>query len=276
VLYQWHCAAEPGPQPADGTVCDPSGGPEHYEPLTGSPVIAFTVNSATIECGGWVCRDKILNNTTQIAANDLMEGGIDLLGLNFSGCFNTFLPHTRTAQSFTAGLKDFTGPVPLRSCRDAALSSTSSPTGAGAPPGTSARDTVSVGNGGAGPAPTGTVTFFLCSPGQVTSSGCASGGSQVGAAKPVVAGGATSDPAPPVTASGTYCWRALYAPDAASLGVYEAGSHTNPTSECFTVATPGFPNTGFVPARFTEPGLKLASAVVLIATAILAGRRRRA
>ena len=30
-VWQWHCAAEPGPQPADGTVCDPNGGPEHYE-----------------------------------------------------------------------------------------------------------------------------------------------------------------------------------------------------------------------------------------------------
>src|SRR5207249_2538278 len=244
VLYQWHCAAEPGPQPPDGTVCDPTG-IQHYQPLAGSTAIVFTVNSVAIACGGWVCRDKITNNTTLIAPNDLMEGGIDLLGLTFTGCFNTFLPHTRTAQSFTAGLKDFTGPIPLTSCRDPALSSTSSPSGAGASPGTAPRDTVSVGNGGAGPAPTGSVTFFLCSPAEVTAAGCPAGGAQVGAAKPVVAGSATSDAAPAVTEPGTYCWRAAYAPDVASLGVYTAATHTDASTECFIVSTPGFPSTGF-------------------------------
>jgi len=121
-LYQWHCNAEPGPQPADGTICDPTGATPvpHYQliaPLPGT--LTFLVNSATILCGGWVCRDSVTGNATQIAANDFMEGGIDLQVLPFTGCFNTLLPHTRTAQSFTSGLKDFAGPSAFHSCRAA-------------------------------------------------------------------------------------------------------------------------------------------------------------
>ena len=120
------------------------------------------------------------------------------------------------------------------------------------------------------------MTFFLCSPGQVTGAGCPAGGSQVGSAKPVVAGSASSDPAPAVSAPGTYCWRAVYEPDAASLGVYEATSHTNATSECFALATPGFPNTGLVPPSAPDLPLKLALGTLLLAFAVLLGRRRRA
>ncbi len=119
-LYQWHCNAEPGPQPAVGTVCDPTGATPvpHYQlitPLVGT--LSFLVNSATIDCGGWVCRDSITGNATTIAANDFMEGGIDLQVLPFNGCFNSFLPHTRTAQSFTSELKDFAGPSAFHTCR---------------------------------------------------------------------------------------------------------------------------------------------------------------
>jgi len=113
-LFQWHCNAEPGPQPAVGTVCDPSGATPvpHYQQLTTllPGTLTFLVNSATIDCGGWVCR-------TQIVANDFMEGGIDLQVLPFNGCFNSFLPHTRTAQSFTSDLKDFAGPSAFHTCR---------------------------------------------------------------------------------------------------------------------------------------------------------------
>ncbi len=120
-LYQWHCNADPGPQPPVATVCDPSGTKPvpHYQktaPLPGT--LTFLVNPATIDCGGWVCRDGSAGILpTQIAANDLLEGGIDLAVLPFTGCFNTFLPHTRTAQSFTSGLKDFSGPNAFHTCR---------------------------------------------------------------------------------------------------------------------------------------------------------------
>ena len=244
-VWQWHCAAEPGPQPADGTVCDPNGGPEHYEQNLAPAFAALAVNSADIPCGGWVCRDQVSGNSTLVSANDFLEGGVDLQAIPFTGCFNTFLPHTRTAQSFSSVLKDFAGPIGFRSCRDPAITSSSAPAGPSVPPGSSARDTVAVGSGGAGIVPTGTMTFFLCAPGQVTGSGCPSGGTQVGAAKTLAAGSATSDPTSATGAAGKYCWRTDYIPDAASTGIYAPATHTNPTTECFAIAAPvSLPNTG--------------------------------
>jgi len=264
-VYQWHCAAEPGPQPADGTVCNPTG-VEHYEPFVATPFASLIVNSAQISCGGWVCRDQVTNDPKTIAVDDLLEGGVDLQGIPFTGCFNTFLPHTRSAQSFTSVLQDFAGPLNFKSCRDPATSSTSSPTGAGVAPGTSVTDTVSLTNGGAGLTPTGSVTFLLCAPAQVTGSGCPSG-TQVGAAKTLVGGGATSDPSSATSAAGKYCWRTAYVPDAGSQGIYEPSTHTNATTECFNIAAPvALPNTG-VPEIPFNPWLALQ--VFLIAPAVL-------
>jgi hypothetical protein len=276
-VNQWHCNAEPGPQPPDGTICDPLGNSPvpHYQDVTttAAAAITFMVNAADIPCGGWVCRDQSTGNSTTVAANDLIEGGVNLGQLPFSGCFHSFLPHTRTAQQFTATLADFTGPVPFDSCRPPLMASSSTPTGSTAP-GAVAHDTVNVTGPGGGPAPTGTVTFLLCSPTQVTGAGCP-GGAPVGSAKPLVAGSATSDPAPAATLTGSYCWNAVYAPDAASVGIYESSSHTNATTECFALATPGFPNTGARTVWSADLGLKLALAGLLLAAATFAGWRRR-
>ncbi len=277
-VYQWHCLAEPGPQPADGTVCNPAGAapPEHYHVIAAPSFLSFLVNSAAISCGGWVCRDAISGDPTIVSTNDFLEGGVDLAGIPFTGCFNTFLPHTRTAQSFTSGLKDFAGPVAFRSCRDPATASTSAPGGTGAAPGVSATDSVTIGNGGAGPVPTGTVTFFLCAPAQTTAGGCTSGGAQVGSAKPLLAGTATSDPTTATTSPGEYCWRTEYAPGVASTGVFAASAHTNATSECFAVAAPGpgLPNTG-MPASPPQAGSMLPWAVVPVVVLAVVWRRTR-
>jgi sortase (surface protein transpeptidase) len=280
--YQWHCLVEPGPQPADGTVCDPAGAspPEHYQLIVAPSFLTFLVNAADIPCGGWVCRDAISGNSTIVSTNDFLEGGVDLAGIPFAGCFNTFLPHTRTAQSFTSGLKDFAGPLAFQSCRNPVITSTSAPGGGGATPGVSATDSVTIGNGGAGPVPTGNVTFFLCGPTQVTAGGCPSGGAQVGSAKPLVAGAATSDPTTATTSPGEYCWRTEYAPDIASTGVFVAAAHTNATSECFIVAVsvppgPGLPNTG-TPASPPQPGPLLPWALLPVGLLAVVWRRSRA
>ena len=89
---------------------------------------------------------------------------------------------------------------------------------------------------------TGTATFFICTPAQVTGAGCPAGsGTQVGGAVTIAAGSATSAAytvGQTSAAVGKYCWRAEYTPDAASQ--YLAGTHTNATvgtnGECFTVA----------------------------------------
>jgi hypothetical protein len=77
--------------------------------LGGNTAVTLVVNAGTapIGCGGWVCRNADGSPTTTLAQNELMEGGIDLAQLGFTGCVSTFLPHTRSSQSFTAVLKDF-------------------------------------------------------------------------------------------------------------------------------------------------------------------------
>jgi hypothetical protein len=114
----------------------------------------------------------------------------------------------------------------------ATLATQSNPTGGGVTPGTSVSDTFTASAGVGLPTPTGTVTFFLCQPADVTAAGCPLGGDQVGAAKALdAAGQATSDSTGNTTTAGTYCWRAEYSGDS----VYTAGPHTNATNECFTV-----------------------------------------
>ena len=98
-------------------------------------------------------------------------------------------------------------------------------------PGTSVTDTATV--TGSGATPTGTVTFFLCQPNEVTAGGCeGTAGTQVGGAVTLVAGQATSSATTTTTAIGKYCWRAAYSGDA----FYNGSSHTNATTECFTIA----------------------------------------
>lgn len=82
--------------------------------------------------------------------------------------------------------------------------------------------------------PTGTVTFFLCNPTQVTSAGCPTGGTQIGKPRKVKDDTDTKSDAAKGAATravGTYCWRAEYSGDVNYLPVVG----TNATSECFTV-----------------------------------------
>jgi LPXTG-site transpeptidase (sortase) family protein len=272
-VWQWHCAPLPAPQPVDGTICDPGSGAS-YELLTPPPgTVAFVLNTtADIACGGWACRDSTGALTAVVPQFDFVEGGINLNDLGFTGCFNTFLPHTRTSNPFTAQLADFSGPQALPTCRTPVTNS--APVGTIAP-GAPVHDTISLSNGGVATKPGGTVTFFLCSPSQVTGSGCPSG-TQVGAPKTLAGGVATSDATSATSATGKYCWRTVYTPNTASLGMYSPGSHTNATTECFNVVVAAsLPDTG-VPETPWDPSLALQ--VLLIAPGalfLLAWRRGR-
>ena len=110
------------------------------------------------------------------------------------------------------------------------LGTTSAPTGTGQPLGVQARDTATL--AGTGGTPTGSVSFFLCGPAQVTPAGCPTGGGQVGSATAVGGGTALSALGPASTSYGTYCWRAEYDGD----DVYVAATHTNSGSECYRVS----------------------------------------
>jgi sortase (surface protein transpeptidase) len=271
-VRQWHCNADPGPQPADGTVCDPAGGPEHYQVIAVPGAVSLSVNAGAIPCGGWVCRDASGNPTLTVPSNDLMEGGIDLLSLGFTGCFNTFLPHTRVSAPFNAQLSDFAGPVAFSSCRVPVTNSAPAGTVSS---GASVHDTINLTNGGATP-PQGTVTFFLCQPAQVGGSGCGTG-TQVGAAKALVAGVASSDTTTATTTTGKYCWRSVFAPAAGFEGIYFPGSHTNATTECFNVViAASLPNTGVPDISRISGGVPLGGLIVVPGLLIaLAWRRSR-
>jgi uncharacterized repeat protein (TIGR01451 family) len=88
----------------------------------------------------------------------------------------------------------------------------------------------------------GSVKFFLCSPAEVTANGgdCKANGTQVGIAAPLDANGQASSSnvtgatTPNDSATGKYCWRAEFTPSANDHN-YKSGSHTNSTTECFTV-----------------------------------------
>ena len=240
-LYQWHCNTDPGPQPADGTLCDP-GGNAHYQQISTPGSVSFTVNSAAVPCGGWICRDSA-GVTPQVAANDFLEGGIDLTLLDFMGCFHTFLPHTRTAQSFSAALTDFAGPSPFTTCRTPSITTTATPSGFNLAPRVAAADQVTVEDPAGGTPPQGTVAFFLCNPSQVAAGGCL-GGTSVGVVKALLNGAAASDPTTATTALGTYCWRAVYSPAGASIGIFDSAGHTDVGAECFAVGVPGAPAAG--------------------------------
>ena len=110
ILYQWHCAAESGTQPATGTVCNPPAHGKsvpHYQQVSSSSVNFGVNGGGDVDCGGWVCRNADGSLNTKVQTNELMEGGINLKDLGFTGCLSSFLPHTRSSQSFTATLKDF-------------------------------------------------------------------------------------------------------------------------------------------------------------------------
>ncbi len=168
-----------------------------------------------------------------------MEAGIDLtnlLGAN-GGCFTTFLAETRSSQQITATLKDFAGGS-FSTCAPPTITTTASGNGSSVPIGdTTQHDVATITGVDSRPDPTGTMTFFLCNPSEVTAGGCESGGTQVGDPVTIDSGSATSDNADAslIATAGTYCWRAEYTPDMAGSNYYSAASHTDSDSECFSV-----------------------------------------
>jgi uncharacterized repeat protein (TIGR01451 family) len=113
ILHKWVCGDFP---PGADKVCDPVKNPgkktpPHYDQVSDQTTLAAvrqTFNAtAPVGCGGWACRNADGTQTDSINTVELYEVGIDLAAVGFEGCISTFLPHTRSSQSFTATLKDF-------------------------------------------------------------------------------------------------------------------------------------------------------------------------
>jgi Domain of unknown function DUF11 len=235
-VFEWEGGPTGGPVAVSlgsnsGGVCGTSSG-------TGGDSVCAISNTATIT-SPWAPTSHDANTFTE-AALDLTS----LFGGSASGpCFSNFQAETRSSQEITATLKDFAGGL-LNTCTKPPVTTLASGHGSSQFPGSAQHDTATVTGT---PAPTGTATFFLCSPTQTTSAGCPSGaGTQVGSAVKLTTGtgSSTAQSTPDVTgitapndlALGTYCWGAQYTPDTASQDLYLASYGTDNTNECFTVA----------------------------------------
>jgi uncharacterized repeat protein (TIGR01451 family) len=234
-LYEWVGA---GNGEVNGTLHLLGSGQE----CTGAPAddrACAVTNSGPIN-PSWTFDDKgTAGSNNPIPADSFFEGGIDLDQL-FGGnapCFGSFIAETRASQSVDAVLKDFAGGS-FNTCVPPTIATTSSR--ATADFGQQVTDTANL-SGNDGNA-SGTVKFFICTPAQITAAGCPTGsGTQVGlgvavdtSGDPDTATSAAYTVGLTAAAAGKYCWRAEYAPDANSQ--YLAGTHTNATTECFTVA----------------------------------------
>ena len=185
-----------------------------------------------------------LNNTTQ-PAGGFFEVALDITTLTGiapscpgPSAASVYL-RSITGQTKNGNLKGYMAPLnvaPDSTCVPPPITTTATPGGSSNLPGATQHDEVTVGTQAA--PGVGTVEFFLCSPTQVTANGCSgSAGTQVGSAVALDANGQakSSDVSgATTTAIGKYCWRAEFTPGANDHN-YLAGSHTNSTTECFTV-----------------------------------------
>jgi hypothetical protein len=221
IFYQWHCNADPGAQPVNGTICNPGKkNAAHYQE-TGTTAVKVLVNGGgDIPCGGWVCRNPNGTPNQTILTNELMEGGIDLAQLGFTGCLSTFLPHTRSAQSFTSVLKDFEI-IPFDTCRHPQVGTTIVPAGP-VSIGTQAHDTAQI--TGATANAGGTITYKL-----YANSDCTGLIQDLTPVNNTVVNGVAPDSLPfTFNNAGTFYFYAEYSGDAHNIGPVNSGCAAEP------------------------------------------------
>jgi uncharacterized repeat protein (TIGR01451 family) len=137
----------------------------------------------------------------------------------------------------TGNLKGYVAPLsiaPDSTCVTPTLTTAASG-GAQEARGSSQHDVATLTGVSGRPDPTGSIAFYLCQPADVTAAGCPTGGDEVGSAVTLSQGKATSADSTKTSADGKYCWRAEYTPDSAGAKNYLPTTHTNATTECFTV-----------------------------------------
>jgi hypothetical protein len=217
---------------------------------TGGDSICATTNAGTQPITGTIQTPWLTANSDdgvghQLRATEFFEGGIDLTDTQLGGkCFNTFVGDTRSSQSLTATLFDYARGE-LGECA-ATVKTTPSLSTTTLTSTDAIRDLADVSgtnsSGGAGPKPTGTVSFFLCGP---SATNCTTGGTAVtgnpvtlGNCNPDVAGHAcatSGNVRSLVTAVGTYCFRAVYDPGTDPNYQASKGAFDGSSTECFTV-----------------------------------------
>ena len=206
--------------------------------LAADPFCGIVNEATTLTDAPWSFLDK--SGNADFAQGEFYEGGVNLSALGLADeCFSSVASETRSSTSTTATLKDFVLGE-FGNC-SATLTTAASSTGT-VLPGASVTDTATVVGSNPLQNPSGTVTFYLCS-GVAAGGDCATGGTNIGTGtlSGVIAspGTSTATSAAVNTASnplapGRYCFRATWPGD--SNYTQDGGfSHTNSTTECFTV-----------------------------------------
>jgi uncharacterized repeat protein (TIGR01451 family) len=212
----------------------------------GNDEVCGEVNATPVQTP-WVPHNAAAN---PLDTNELLEVGVDLtdvltLATGTVPCFARFQAETRSSQETTATLKDYAAGR-FNTCstgtNSTPMSGGVSVSGSSVLPGTQVTDqAVITGTAlvGTPPAPTGSVSFFLCGPqGTQVLALCPTGGTSVGSVNLSGLTNPATVTSPPVapTAPGWYCFRSVYSGDAN----YPDGSFDSGLNECFQVmkATP--------------------------------------
>jgi hypothetical protein len=216
-----------------------------------------TTNSGAKQFNGnittpWLTSDATLGVGNTVVPPDFFEGGIDITaafassgGTTAPSCFNTYIADTRSSTSLTATLFDFargrlgecTATMTTQPSQTTRLISSTDPI-------TDTATVVGHSGGGTGTTPTGTVSFFLCAPDELTpantgtcqaSDGSAVTGNPVALVETVPGtSAATSGDAQSLIAGiGKYCFRAAFTGTGDYAG--QTGGVDNAADECFTV-----------------------------------------
>jgi hypothetical protein len=172
---------------------------------------------------------------------EFMEGGINMTALGLgSECVSTVLAETRSSNSPTSTLSDFTLGN-FGGCGSSIKTTSGAATGngtIGTGTVTSPTDSATVNVTGISTW-SGGVDFYLCGP--IATGACSSSGVKVSSGVAVSDSNKTvSSGTANLTSAGRYCWYAAFVPSAASAaagvpGSTDDGSGTSPNPECFTV-----------------------------------------
>ncbi|GAA2475894.1 hypothetical protein GCM10009858_11600 [Terrabacter carboxydivorans] len=191
-----------------------------------------TVNTGTITTPWPTANFKDgVGHSLRIA--EFYEGGLDLTANNLGGkCFNTFTGDTRSSQSLTATLFDYSLGN-LGECTSTTVTTPNVTTQEIPASGTlSVTDSALITVTGIQTF-SATLKFFICGPTALDATGsCTTGGDQIGTTQAITTGGTYPSTAASITEVGRYCWRAEFSGDS-TAGV--PASKDDSTGECFTV-----------------------------------------
>ncbi len=236
-IYEWECG-----QPI-GTPCGSSGSYVAVTVPAGSVGVAENGGATSgTPCGGWVCAVSPLGSN--VPATQFVEGGLDLTGLGLGNiCTGTVLAETHSSQAtFTSDLKDFVGPANFNICAST-TTSTTPVAESGTTIGGSWHDMATVTNTTNATAPTGSVTFYYCSPSVLAAYSATTCNSTIGteipSGGPPVSltpgtGNTSTAESPSITpnAPGTWCFAGYYG---GAAGAFLVSNDTS-SDECFTVS----------------------------------------